>query len=83
MGRLIMGIADVRRAVDKGLAGKASCSACTLAYEKGETPGQRLIVTINHGNTTAEVSRLVPHGTNIVDQAQQIGIEYAAQIEGA
>lgn len=78
-----MGIADVRRAVEKGLAGKATCSGCTLSYEKGEQPGQRLIVTIHHGNQVAEVSRLVPHGTNIVDQAQQIGVEYAADIEGA
>lgn len=78
-----MGIADIRRAVDKGLRGSATCSSCTLAYEKGEAPGQRLIVTVNHGNTVEEVSRLIPHGTNVVDQAQQIGAEIATQIEGA
>jgi hypothetical protein len=73
-----MGIADVRRAFDKGLAGKAACVGATMRYAKGDNPGQLLRFDVHLKNGSAQVVEgVVPHNTDINEQARQMGATFA------
>lgn len=76
-----MGMADLRRAFDEGLAGKASCVNATMGYEKGAEQGQRLRFNVHLPNgETQIVEGLAPHGSNLNDQARQMAATFAATL---
>lgn len=73
-----MGMADVKRAFDAGLAGKATCTNATMGYERGAEQGQRLRFSVQlHNGTEQVVEGLAPFGSNLNEKARQMAETFA------
>ncbi len=76
-----MGMADVRRAFHEGLGGKATCTDAQMTYSKGDEPGQSLVFRVQTaGGDSRIVERVIPHGSNLNDEAKLMATTFAATL---
>lgn len=81
-----MGIADVKRAFDAGLGGKATCKNATLTYERASPESQKHQVlhfeVMAPDGSVDQIHAGVPPNVDINAHANALAKIYAANLEG-
>lgn len=77
-----MGMADVRKAFQSGLNGKAECQLATMGYAQGGKQQVLTFLVLPHGSTSAptELTESVSANTNLVAHAKTMAANYIATL---
>ena len=76
-----MGIADIRRAFESGLQGKATCLQAALSYGDGGKT-QKLFFTVAHAGAQQVLTEDLLGGANPVNHAKKMAADYIKTLGG-